>query len=254
MKARMRTVLGISGMVIAGSFSLAGSGCGTLKATFGTSSDGWSIKGKINLSKDQICDLTIGEQLDFDLDSKEFDTCNFDNREYKYFYNIDCLYEEESQQLVLHDDPNWRTYFDGDDACISISPSNGYVFSQLQEGEFKGTFTPSYNDVTGLQDGIVEATLNLIGGAPIPTFDSSRWVSLSRQLFLIKDGIIGSPDPIVLKLYGNASDVFGYLYEVGITNGHAIVDGKDWSVFIDNGGQWADVYIGNILVTTVLLN
>jgi len=254
MKARMRTVLGLSGTVIAGSMSLAGTGCSSLKASFGTSSDGWSIKGRLTLSKDQICDVAIGEQLDFDLDSKDFKTCTIDNREYKYFYNIDCLYDEESQQLVLHDDPDWNTYFDGDDSCVPVTTSNGYTFSELQEADIKGTFTPTYEAVAGLQDGIVEASLNLAGGAPIPALDSSRWESLNRQLFLIKDGIIGSPDPIVLNLSGNAGDVFGYLYEVGITNGHALVDGKEWSVFIDSGGQWADVYIGNTLFTTVSLN
>lgn len=254
MKARTRMVLGISGMVIASGVSLFGTGCKTVRGSYNPNTDEWLFEIKVNLDESDIYDFTQGQAIDFDLDSREYEMISLGDREYQYFYNIDCLYQEETQLLVLRDDLAWPSFID---SAISITPletESGYVFSGLQDATVRGTFTPSFQAAIGLGDGQVDATLNLPGGSPIPTLDSYRWDSLSRQLFLIKDGIYGSPDPIILNISGNASDVFGYLYEVGIRGGNVSVDETHWSIHIDNNGQLANVYVGNSLITSFELN
>jgi hypothetical protein len=254
MKARTRMVLGISGMVIASSVCLFGTGCKTVRASYNPKTDEWSFEIKVNLDDSDIYDFTQGQAIDFDLDSREYEMISLGDREYQYFYNIDCLYQEETQLLVLRDDPIWPSFINSGFQNTPLKTESGYVFSGLQDRTVIGTFTPSFQAAIGLGYGQVDATLNLPGGSPIPTLDSYRWDSLSRQLFLIKDGISGSPDPIILNVSGEASDVFGYLYKVGIRSGNVSIDETHWSIHVDNNGQWADVYIGNELITSFELN
>lgn len=254
MKARTRMVLGISGMVIASGVSLFGTGCKTVRASYNPNTDEWLFEIKVNLDDSDIYESTQGQVIDFDLDSREYEMISLGDREYQYFYNIDCLYQEETQLLVLRDDLAWPSFIDSGIPNTPLETESGYVFSGVQPGTVRGTFTPSFQSAICLGDGQVDATLNLPGGSPIPTLDSYRWDSLSRQLFLIKDGISGSPDPIILNVSGKASDVFGYLYEVGIREGNVSVDETHWSIQVDNNGQWANVYVGNSLITSFELN
>ncbi|MBC8200807.1 MAG: hypothetical protein H8E86_02080 [Planctomycetes bacterium] len=255
MKARKRTVFGIIGTTFALSFVLVETGCSLQTAVNYNDETGiLSLTAKVSEDRNGIQRSTTNQFICFDLDTRAFETRSHNGREYSYFYDIDCLYDEDSQLLVLHDDPDWDEYFEEGFKQAELSNESEYLFLEIQDDVIKGTITPSLETAAGLQDGNVKATLNLAGGSPIPVWDEVRWSSLSRQLFLIKDGEEGSPDPIVMNLSGNASDVFGYMFEVGITNGSATVHNQEWTMHIDSSGEWADVYIDNSLVTSVLLH
>jgi hypothetical protein len=255
MKVLKRTVFGITGTAIAASCVVVETGC-SLRTTLNLNEKNGilSIKAEVSDCPKAIQHATSDQIGCFDLDSREFEVLTHNGRNYSYFYDIDCLYDEDSQLLVLHDDPAWGEYFGGSFTQSELTNENEYVFTGIQDGVIKGTFTTSLSASVGMQDAHVGVRLNLAGGSPIPTWDNARWYTLSRQLFLIKDGQAGSPDPIVMNVTGNASDVFGYLYEVGITDGSTTIDGQDWSMTIDSAGEWADIYIDNEFVTSVLLH
>ncbi len=260
MVAWKRTVLGISGMIIAGCFNAFGVGCGanakaTVKFKKGPhsvwfdSDEGVHYQYEFLKSIHHIDNLTC-----FDLDTKDYDVISFQNQEYKYFYNIDCLYQEESQQLVLHDDPSWDSYFEGELTAPQLSTSMGYTFYDEQERELKGAVSFALETGLNIYDAPIEIRVNLNGGALIPMFDSLRWDSLNRKLYLVRDGVVGSLDPVIMDLSGKACDVFGYLYEAGITQGQTSIEGEEWAMLIDSSGQFADVYVDNTLFSTITLN
>jgi len=260
MNARMQKVLGFNGMVIAVSAVLFGTGCGSILKTKLNLKKGdhrieWSSEdGLFSYEFEDKIFSPNQSQVYFDLDCKEFESITLDGCSYNHFYNLDCLYVEESQQLILNDNPFWQNFFDTHSIPTCPTLSKGYVFHPMQESNISGTITPSLGLASESLVGDVEVTVNLEGGSYIPSWDSSRWQTLNRQLFLFPDGVQGTPDPINMKVSGKPCDVFGYLYEVGIKEGTATVDGDAWAFYIDDLGTWVDVYIGNTLFTSVSLN
>ncbi len=260
MIARKRTVLGIIGMIIAGCFSVLCTGCGAsakATATFkkGPHSIWFDSEEGVHYQYEFLKSIYHFDNLScFDLDTKDYDVITFQNQDYKYFYNIDCLYQEESQKLVLHDDPCWDTYFEGELTNPQMSSSMGYTFYDDQERELKGAVSFTIETGLNIYDAPIELTVNLNGGAFIPMFDSSRWESLERKMYLVRDGVTGSPDPVIMDLSGKACDVFGYLYEAGITQGQTSIEGEEWTMIIDSSGQFADVYVDNTWFSSITLN
>jgi hypothetical protein len=73
-------------------------------------------------------------------------------------------------------------------------------------------------------------------------------------LFVFPDGEIGSPDPMRLELSGEASDVIGYLAQLGVTRSGATVHGEYWTLVVDSEHEWADIFLGESFVTSISLN
>jgi hypothetical protein len=192
--------------------------------------------------------------LHFDLDSKKYAYVGLSNLSCKYFFDNDCVYEEESHQLFLNDDPLWSEFYENSELRSHITTEDQYLFSIPNGLEIEGNFSTLFGISTGPQSGHVEVSVNLEGGSPIPFWDTYRWQTLDRKLFLFPDGVYGNPDPIVMRLTGEANDVFGYLFEVGITEGSAIVDGNLWEVCIDQTGECADIFVNDILINSISLN
>lgn len=259
MNARMQLVFGVCGMVIALGIGALGTGCSS------------NAKGKIrfkNKHHSLSFDVSTGmvqyeyqklfavdsQQLDFDLDSKSYVPLLLHNKEYCYYTNIDCLFVEDTNELVIHDDPEWESFFENETDLLSLTNQSNYVFTSLQGEDVIGTYLQSVDISPVFQNEILEVTISLHGGAPIPAWDVERWPSLVRNLFLFPDGIVGSPDPISIRLRGETSDVFGYLYEIGISEGSFTVEDNNWVVQFDDNGLWADVYVNDVLFHSVLMH
>jgi hypothetical protein len=258
MKARMQLVLGVCGMVFALGIGVFGTGCSANakgKLRFKNRHHSLSVDLSSGVMQYEYQKLfTVAQQLNFDLDSKSYIPFVLNNKEYNYYAESDCLFVEETNELIIRDNPSWDSFFENESNLLKLTHQSNYVFTTLQGREVKGTYLQSVDLSTVFQNEILEVTISLHGGAPIPDWDVERWPSLERKLFLFPDGIVGSPDPISVRLHGEASDVFGYLYEIGIGEGSFSVDDNDWVVQFDDNGLWADVFVNDVLFRSVLMH
>ena len=261
MKIGLRIVLMLVGMVFVLGFSGSVIGCSssTMKASVkfkrGTHSVKWSTSDGVlhyEYEKGMLPEFKL--PLHFDLDSKEFARVGLSDFAYKYYFDNDCVYAEESHQLFLNDDPSWSVFFANSALRSHITPQHQYSFSIADELELDGYFSMAFDITPDLHSSLIELTIRLQGGSPIPFWDTTRWQTLERELFLFRDGVCGNPDPIVMRLTGEANDVLGYLYEVGIEEYTSIVEDNIWDVFIDDEGECADVFVNDILFNSIALN
>ena len=259
MKARMQLVLGVCGMVFALGIGVVGTGCSS------------NAKGKIrfkNKHHSLSFDVSTGmvqyeyqklftvsdEPVNFDLDCKSYVPFVLNNKEYGYYSESDCLFVKDTNELFIHDDPAWESYFENESDLLQPTGQSSYVFTSLQGKDVFGTYLQSVDLSPAFQNETFEVTISLHGGAPIPAWDVDRWPSLLRKLFLFPDGIAGSPDPIAIRLDGEASDIFGYLYEIGVVEGSFSVEDNDCVVQFDGDGVWADVYVNDVLFRSILMH
>jgi hypothetical protein len=106
-----------------------------------------------------------------------------------------------------------------------------------------------------LEPSTAEISISLVGSGDmvLPFWDTDRWPSLRRNLFVFPDGIVGSPDPINLEVSGDACDVFGYLVEFGLVEIDTTINHTNWVAVIDEENELVDIFVEDVLLTTVVL-
>jgi len=198
----------------------------------------------------------LNQSQQFDFDGEEFEIIIHEGRAYRFYPSSGRVIDPETGQVYQLDDSSWRRLLEAlrnaHETQYSFLPDTFTQVNEVQREVF-ALFTPNLKAGMGFMDEFVSLEVHLEGDTPLPTFDENRWPTLERSLFVFPDGISGSPDPMRLELVGEPCDVFGYMAELGATNGTSVVDQQNWSIVFDDG-QWADVYVNNILFTSIPLH
>lgn len=198
----------------------------------------------------------LNQSQQFDFDGELYEIIIHEGRAYRFYPSSGRVIDPETGQVYQLDDPSWQRLLEalkkGHEVQHSFLQDSFTQMNEVQREAF-GLFTPNLKAGMGFMDEVVALEVHLEGDIPLPTFDAERWPTLERSLFVFPDGVVGSPDPMRLELIGEPCDVFGYMAALGTTNGTSVVDQQEWSVVFDDG-QWADVYINNILFTSIPLH
>ena len=247
MNAWMRTVLGVGGMILAPGITTLGSGCSTGSYTLSVQVTPLGVWVKLTFSP-------LEDSHQYDLDGVPYQLYEFEGKLYRYYPSKGWLYDPETGQLYQLDDPSWQRLLE---SLKNTNHSSAIVEShrsKLESRTTTGVIFPSIDAAMGIFDEHICTTVHLQGDTPLPRWDVERWTSLERNLFVFPDGEAGSPDPMRLELSGEPSDVFGYLAKLGVTQSGVTVNGYCWLLAIDSDQEWADVFIGESLITSIPLN
>ncbi len=246
MNAWMRTVIGVGGMILAPGIAVLGSGCST---------------GNYKLSV-QVTPLGVWIELTFspledshqyDLDGIPYQLYKFEGKWYRFYPTKGWLYDPETGQLYQLDDPSWQRLLES----LQTTSQPVVVTEHQNTCENRtttGVLFSSIDAAMGIPDARIISIVHIQGDTPLPQLDIGRWTTLKRNLFVFPDGEVGSPDPMRLELSGAASDVIGYLAQLGITRSGATVDGFKWTLVVDQDQEWADIFLGESLFTSIPLN
>lgn len=243
MKAWKRTIVGISGIIIALGFSITGTGCSAPIAAELSIEAHYELKYRSTYDFPSKYDLDTGYKI-----------VEYGEKKYKYYLEQQCLYDPLTSRLYRLDDQIVQTVMDSLPTTFVKDNFSEINYNDESTMQIIGEFSPIAASRASVLDSKIEFTLWLNGTLPIPAFDCERWPSLDRQIFVFPDGLVGSPDTMTLILTGELCDVFGYMAELGVVEGNSIIDGNECSLFIDDEGQWADLFINDVLLCSILLN
>jgi hypothetical protein len=247
MNAWMHTAIWTGGMILASGMSAVGTGC---------SSGGYTLSVQVTPLGVWV-ELTfspLGHSQQYDLDGIPYQLIEFEGKWYRFYPSKGWLYDPETGQLYQLDDPSWERLL------RSLKTSNHEEVFHVESHSRQETRTttcvlfPSLDVAMGIPDARMYVSVHLQGDTPLPNWDVERWTTLERKLFVFPDGEVGSPDPMRLELSGEASDVVGYLAQLGVNRSGATVDGRNWTLVVDAENEWADIYLDESLVTSIPLN
>jgi len=194
----------------------------------------------------------IGLPENMDLDALDPNGFTLNGKHYDYYPTFGGVVDPESGQLYQLDDPSWEKFkrvFNG----VNSSGRAGDRTNSIIETKGTGNCNPMWNAV--LEPSTTEISISLVGSGDmvLPFWDTDRWPSLRRNLFVFPDGIVGSPDPINLEVSGDACDVFGYLVEFGLMEIDTTINHTNWVAVIDEENELVDIFVEDVLLTTVVL-
>ena len=247
MKAWMRGIFCASGTAIAVAFCNFGLGC---------TSGSYTLRVRVT-PLGVWMDLLIApldNSNQFDLDGLLYQWFDYKGKMYRYYPSKGWFYDPETGQLYQLDDPSWQHLRDNLKGASHVALPMEQRSSKEVARKSMGIFNTTLHAGMGFQTERVSISLHIDGDTPLPIWDVDRWSTLTRNLFVFPDGIVGSPDPMRLELSGEASDVLGYLSQLGVTQGGTTTDGTKWTILFDDDHQWADVFTDKTLFTTVPLN
>ncbi len=190
----------------------------------------------------------------YDLDGLPYRMIKHEGISYRFYPGTGWIYDPITGRLYQLDDASWQRMLD--QLGIPNQPlENSELDTSIEkiQRETFGLCTPNLKAGMGFSDEHIAMELNLLGDTPMPFVDEDRWPSLHHELYVFPDGVQGSADQMRLELAGEPSDVLGYMASLGVTDGTTTIDGHEWSVVIVED-QWADVFMDDVLFTSVLLH
>ncbi|MDP7005647.1 MAG: hypothetical protein QF718_05500 [Phycisphaerales bacterium] len=242
MKAWKRSINGTIGTAFAIGFCLIGTGClESVKVE-------WEASGRLDYHK-SIVDIPSKYDLDV-----EHTAVEFDGKKYNYYASQQCLHNQLTSELFRKDDPSIKHLFESLPKLTCVETVDVEDMNNSSAVNVCGSVSRIISSEQDSLSSQIEAAIYLDSKYPIPVWDVDRWPSLDRQIYVFPDGIVGNSDSLNLILTGELCDVFGYMAELGVTQGTAMIDDDVCSLFIDDEGLWADVFVNDVLFGSIWLN
>ncbi len=196
--------------------------------------------------------IPIGDPRNIDLDALKPTPIEFDGDDYFYYPATGWILDPETGQFYQLDDPSWEKFrrkFRG----TNLGGRDGDWTRATFETKGTGQMMPMWNAVLDPSSGEISISLVGYGDMALPYWDTERWPSLHRNMFVFPDGIEGSPDPINIELVGDACDVFGYLVEYGLLEIDTTINQTNCVAVVDEENELVDIFVEDVLLTTIEL-
>ncbi|MBC8202747.1 MAG: hypothetical protein H8E91_02855 [Planctomycetes bacterium] len=194
----------------------------------------------------------IGDPRAIDIDGLIPTPITFNGDDYFYYPSTGWILNPATGQFFQLDDPTWQKFrreFRG----TSFGGRSGDRTSATFELKGTGQMTPMWNAVLDPSTAEISISLVCYGDMVLPIWDTQRWPSLHRNLFVFPDGIEGSPDPMNMELSGDACDVFGYLAAFGLLEMDTTMNQTNWFAVVDEENELVDIFVEDVLLTTIEL-
>lgn len=187
-----------------------------------------------------------------DIDPERAHEFLWDGREMKYYPGLGGVHDPATGEFIRSDDPVWPLF----NLPTLGTPWGGQTEPAVVQVEnFIGSvfIFPAWSALFDASSTELRVVVNGTGDMALPHWDVQRWRTLQRTLFVFPDGMRGSADPMTVEVSGTASDVFGYLNDLGLLNIDACVDGSNWSIVFDSNNQLVDIFVDESFVISISL-
>ncbi|MDP7008435.1 MAG: hypothetical protein QGI78_02585 [Phycisphaerales bacterium] len=195
----------------------------------------------------------IHGRIDLDIPLSPPKPVRWQDRTYDYYQEFGGIHDRITGEFIRSDHPVWPD--------LGL-PTLGTPWAQDDDVLRSDATTvsgsacaaPTWNAMVNPEETELSIALHCSGDMLVPFWDVERWPTLDRVLYVFPDGVRGSADPMTIEVSGRADDVLGYLTESGLETINAHIDGSYCEVFIHETSDVADVYVDDVLISSIELS